>query len=179
MADEELKEDVEKEDGLTEDSDSYEEKRSSKKRNEPKIKLKYSLLSNLITAIVVLAYFLLRQQVLVGEAKPLVVDNTVALDAVEVNLQGFEERLRVKVVLDAKDKRQREWLDAKRFLLTDLLIQMAQKKNAEELGSIVSQNKFKRELFDEFNYRLDPDRGHISTIYFAEFVISGASDGSD
>jgi len=36
-----------------------------------------------------------------------------------------------------------------------------------------------KELFDEFNYQLDPDRGRISTIYFAEFVISGASSGSD
>jgi flagellar basal body-associated protein FliL len=136
-----------------------------------KIKLKYSLLSCLITAAVMLAYFLLKDTAMTAKARELVPEKTVVMNAVDVSLGDTRNRLKIKLALETKGGEQERWLRSKQYLLTDLLIQMAQKKRASDLNNEVMQNKFKRELLDEFNYRLDPNVGRITRIYFAEFYI--------
>ena len=172
MIDEELNEDIRKGDMLPEDAESEYRGRSGGNKAETRVKLKYCLFSNLILGMAILAYFLLKQQALVGYAGSVGPGTSVALDTVQVNLGGLKEQLRVRVVLEAKNQEYRNFLETKKFLLADTLIQIAQKKKSGELLRSSEQNRFKRELLEEFNYRLISKRGRINAIYFTEFVIS-------
>jgi len=177
MAEQQVREDVENEDSISGESHADMKTRPGRFGSELRIKLKYSVVSCLMTASIMLAYFLLIDNAAKTGARQLALEKTVLMDAVEVNLADRPNRLRIKLALETGGGDQERWLSAKKYLLADLLIRTAQKKSASELSNEVLQNKFKRELLDEFNYRLDPEAGRITGIYFVEFNIQPGTAG--
>ena len=171
MVEDNTSESVENEELTTGESNGIAQPELKLSEPELKIKLKYSFLSCLVTVAVMLAYFLLKDTAMTAKAKEFVPERTVLMEAVDVSLGDMQNRLKIKLALETSGGAHEKWLRSKKYFLTDLLIQMAQKKKASDLHNEVMQNKFKRELLDQFNYRLDPNVGRITKIYFAEFYI--------
>ena len=173
MADEKLNDNVENEDTADEETGNTEQAQHKKnKSGSIKIKLIYSVLSCVITIVVMLAFFLLKENTVKGAQVKVDVEKTIKMEKVEVNLLDMQHTLRMQVALTTSGGVHEEWLVSQKSFLTDLLIQMAQKKSLGTLRTEIMRNKFKREILEEFNYRIDSKIGRIKGVYFTEFYIT-------